>query len=209
MIEWLKHEWNILASIYTEDNVLISNFWSEIEQHYTSKNRHYHNLSHIYHMLTQAEEVKASIVDYDGFRFSIWYHDIIYKATKKDNEEKSAEFAKNRLKSLNFDEKRAKNVEILIKSTQKHDIVSNENEDNAFLLDIDLSILGTQWEVYHTYIKNIRKEYIIYPYMIYKKGRKKAMQHFIERQHIYFTQLYRSKLEKQARHNIEKEINLL
>jgi len=209
MIEWLKKEWNTLASSYTEDNNLVSNLWTEIEDHYCSKNRHYHNLSHIYNMLIQAEEIKTIIVDYDAFRFSIWYHDIIYKATKKNNEEKSAEFAKKRLKSINFDQKQLKNVEKLIKSTQKHDIVSDDNDDNAYLLDIDLSILGAQWDVYHLYIQNIRKEYAIYPNMIYKKGRKKAMHHFLERRPIFFTKLYRDKFEAQARFNIEKEINLL
>ena len=139
MTDWLKKEWNTLASIYTEDEQLISNYYEEIVTHYTSKNRYYHNLIHIYSMLVQAEDIKTAITDYDAFRFSIWYHDIIYKSTKKNNELKSAEFAQKRLKSFDLEEKRIKNVEILIKSTQKHDIVLDENNDNAFLLDIDLS----------------------------------------------------------------------
>jgi predicted metal-dependent HD superfamily phosphohydrolase len=209
MIDWLKHEWKVLASKYTEDATLISNYWDEIVQHYTSKSRYYHNLSHIYNMLLQAKDIQNAIEDYDAFRFSIWYHDIIYKSTKKNNEEKSAKFAQKRLKVFNFDEKRIKIIETVIKSTQKHDIVLNQNQDNAYLLDIDLSILGTEWTIYETYIQNIRKEYGIYPDFMYKKGRKKAMQHFLERKYIYFTDAYQNKFEVQARQNIEKEINLL
>ena len=209
MIDWLQNEWKALASIYTEDKTLISNYWEEIERHYTSKTRHYHNLSHIYNMLLQAEDIKDAIEDYDAFRFAIWYHDIIYKATKKNNEEKSAEFAQKRLKTFHFDEKRLIIIDNLIKSTQKHDIVLNENNDNAYLLDIDLSILATDWDIYQKYIQNIRKEYAIYPDFMYNKGRKKAMLHYLEREYIYFTQNYKDTFESQARLNIEKEISLL
>lgn len=209
LLEYLQQEWIGLASKYTEDESLILSYWDEIKKFYSSNSRHYHSLNHINSMLIQAEEIKDEIQDYDAFRFAIWYHDIIYKATKKNNEEKSAEFAQKRLKSFNFDEKRLKIVDNLIKSTQKHDIVLNKNNDNAYLLDIDLSILGAQWDRYQTYLQNIRKEYLVYPGFIYKKGRKKAMQHFLERKHIYFTELFRNKFEKQARQNIEKEISLL
>ncbi|MFD2915159.1 HD domain-containing protein [Psychroserpens luteus] len=209
MIHWLKQEWMTLASKYTGDQQLISTYWNDIEMYYTSKGRYYHNLTHIYNMLKQAETIVNDIDDYDAFRFSIWYHDIIYNSTKKNNEVKSAEFARNRLKSFNFDKKRIEIVDNLIKSTEKHTVILNKNHDNAYLLDIDLSILGTNWEAYQTYIKNIRKEYAIYPDFMYKKGRKKAMQHFLERESIYFTQLYQNKFETQARQNIEREISTL
>ncbi len=209
MIEWLKSEWFSLASIYSEDKNLVLKLWETIKNNYTHKSRYYHNLSHIYNMLIQAEEIEAKIDDYDAFRFSIWYHDIIYKSSKKDNEIKSADFAKKELKSIHFDEKRIEIVVNLIKSTQKHNILLFNNSDNAFLLDIDLSILGTDWKTYEKYITNIRKEYAIYPDFIYKKGRKKAMQHFLERAHIFFTSEFKTKLENQARENITKEIALL
>ncbi|WP_235989256.1 hypothetical protein [Psychroserpens algicola] len=209
MIDWLRNEWKTLVSLYTKDDAVISEYWEDIENHYTSKNRHYHNLSHIYNMLQQAHNLKATIIDYNTFRFAIWYHDIIYNATKKNNETKSAEFSEKRLKSLNFDQKSLKIVNKLIKSTQKHDILLNTTSDNAYLLDMDLSILGTDWNLYEAYTQNIRKEYAIYPDFIYKKGRKKAMLHFLERPTIYFTEYYQNKYEEQARINLKKEISLL
>lgn len=208
MIDWLQKEWYALASRYSQDDELNSRYWQDIVKHYSSKQRHYHNLSHIHSMLIQAENIKASIVDYDVLRFAIWYHDIIYKSTKKNNELKSAEFAQNCLKSFDFDEKRVKNVTFLINSTKNHNVVLDENEDNAYILDIDLSILGTQWNTYKTYIKNIRQEYAIYPDFMYNKGRKKVMLHFLDRKRIYFTKLYHDKFEVQARENIKQEIKL-
>ncbi|WP_245795793.1 hypothetical protein [Epilithonimonas mollis] len=53
-------------------------------------------------MILELGEVKDKISDYDSILFSIFYHDIIYKATSKDNEEKSAELTKIRLEKLNI-----------------------------------------------------------------------------------------------------------
>ncbi|MEP1487830.1 MAG: hypothetical protein ABJK28_05345 [Algibacter sp.] len=209
MIVRLKKQWHHLAVKFTNDSGLIDVLWNEIEKQYTLKIRHYHNLSHISSMLHQAESAKNSIVNYDAFLLSIWYHDIIYKPTKKDNEEKSANFAQKRLKTLSFDKKTTETIQKLIVSTKKHEIISSSNNDNALLLDIDLSILGSDWKIYQNYIENIRKEYAIYPNFMYKKGRKKVLMHFLERETLYFTDIYQDKHESQARENLLKEIKLL
>ncbi|WP_232730364.1 hypothetical protein [Lacinutrix sp. Bg11-31] len=119
MINWLKTEWHNLASKYC-NNTLAKELWTEIETYYAHKTRHYHNLSHIYNMLLQAEAYKAKIQDLEAVQFAIWYHDIVYKSSKKDNEEKSALFAEKRLNALNFDEKRIQIIKKLILSTKKH-----------------------------------------------------------------------------------------
>ncbi|RZN83713.1 MAG: hypothetical protein EVB11_04220 [Winogradskyella sp.] len=160
-------------------------------------------------MLLQAKENQSKFDDFEAINFAIWYHDIICKSTKKDNEEKSAIYAKKCLKSLNFEEKRTKIIQNLIISTKRHEVILNKNLDNSYLLDFDLSILGTKWESYLIYIQNIRKEYKIYPNFMYKPGRKKVLLYFLEREHLYFTEEYRFKFESQARMNIKKEIELL
>ncbi|WP_290698999.1 hypothetical protein [Lacinutrix sp.] len=208
MIDWLKTEWYNLASKYC-NATLAETLWIEIHNNYTNKTRHYHNLSHIYNMLIQAEDLKPEIQDLEALQFSIWYHDIIYKSSKKDNEEKSALFAEKRLKTINFDENRIKIIKKLIVSTKKHELVLNKNLDNTYLLDLDLSVLGADWETYQKYIQNIRKEYKIYPDFMYKPGRKKVLLHFLERETLYFTETYRNKYEVQARKNLTKEIELL
>ena len=209
MKDWLKTEWLNVMSQCTEDNVVIDAFWKELEAHYKHKSRHYHNFVHIYNMLIQLDEFETEISDLQALKFAIWYHDVIYKSTKKDNEEKSAEFAKTRLKSFNFEEKRIEIIRNHIISTKKHELISTETNDNAILLDLDLSILGTDWDTYKIYIQNIRKEYAIYPNFMYKKGRKKVLQHFLERDALFFTEKYKTNFEQQARENLKREIELL
>ena len=208
MINWLKSEWHNLTKNYC-DSTLEESLWTDIESRYTTKNRHYHNLSHIFNMLKQLDETQTEIKDLDSLKFAIWYHDIIYKSTKKDNEEKSALFALERLKKINFEPERAQLTENLIVSTKKHNILLTQNTDNAVLLDLDLSILGTDWNTYKKYISNIRQEYKVYPDFMYNPGRKKILKHFLERENLYFTEHYKQQYEQQARENLSHEIKLL
>ncbi len=209
MTEYLKNAWKKLCLTISTDLELIDSLGLEIEKQYSLKIRHYHNLKHIENMLLQADSIQNEIKNWEAFVFSIWYHDIVYKPTRKDNEAKSAVLAKMRLKQLNIDEKTLKIIQKLIISTKTHEVDLAENNDNAFLLDIDLSILGSNWNTYEKYIKNIRKEYAIYPNFMYRKGRKKVLQHFLERETLYFTEIFQNKYEKQARKNLIKEIELL
>ncbi|MFY0628814.1 MAG: hypothetical protein JXR05_00455 [Flavobacteriaceae bacterium] len=160
-------------------------------------------------MLKQAEENKGKIVDLDAVLFAIWFHDIVYKSSKKDNEEKSAKLAQSILQKFSIEEERINKVYELILSTKAHQIKLEEDKDNAFLLDLDLYILGQDWKVYQVYIRNIRKEYSLYPDFLYRPGRRKVLEGFLERKTLYFTKKYQDIFEVKARQNLEREIKLL
>lgn len=198
-----------LGSTYSQDTSFLESLWRRLLKNYSQKSRHYHNLNHIWAMLLQSDECSNNLADKDVIDFSIWFHDIIYKSTKKDNEKKSAEFAQKTLQKFSLEDKRVEKVYNLIVSTQKHQIIDASNLDNAYLLDFDLSILGQPWSVYENYIKNIRKEYRIYPNFLYNPGRKKVLKTFLQRKTLYFTEKYRELYELNARENLKKEIQLL
>lgn len=105
MIDWLRDEFIKLISKYCDNSLISEELWYEIESQYTSKLRYYHNLSHLYQMFQQIENFKNEITNIEDLKLAIWYHDIVYKSTKKDNEEKSAFFSENRLKSIDFNKK--------------------------------------------------------------------------------------------------------
>ncbi|WP_418636490.1 hypothetical protein [Winogradskyella sp.] len=208
MIKWLEDNWQNLSSDYANDSITNA-LWQTIKLQYTSKNRYYHNLAHLHNMFLQLEDIATAINDLDSLKFAIWYHDIVYKSTNKDNEEQSVLFAEKALKALNYDVFKVEKVRNFIISTKNHELLLAKSNDNAYLLDLDLSILGTNWETYKIYIQNIRKEYKIYPNMLYKPGRKKVLKHFLERDSLFFTEEFKTKFENQARENLKKEIKML
>lgn len=208
-IELLKRDWLKLGEKYFEDINFEKKIGKQIIKKYSEKNRYYHNLNHISSMLDLADENQSEIVNYDEVLFAIWFHDIIYKATSKKNEEKSADFANSTLKEGLKIELDINKVYNLIISTKKHQILLDENNDNAFLLDFDLSILAANWNEYEYYIQNIRKEYKIYPYFVYNPARKKVLESFVKREQLYFTKKYQELFEVKARQNLAREIKLL
>ncbi|URM36699.1 HD domain-containing protein [Flavobacterium anhuiense] len=194
----------LLSNIGFSANEIQQN-WLDLEKAYSKKSRYYHNLTHLKEMVDSFEIYKDKLQKPDEILFSIFYHDFIYSASKKDNELKSAEYALSILSENSILNKQL--VFDAICATQQHQ--QNSIEDINWLIDFDLKILAKDWEDYQIYFDQIRKEYRIYPDFLYKPGRAKALKHFLENEFIFQTNEFRNLYEEKARINIEKEISLL
>ncbi|MFP3598243.1 hypothetical protein [Chryseobacterium sp. SIMBA_029] len=203
----LKENFIQLCSSFSEEQQIIKGLWQEIEKKYSEKGRYYHNIHHLENMFLELEHVKDRIANFPALSFSIFYHDVIYDASSKRNEEKSAEFAAIRLQKLNADTAIIASVTSQITATKAH--LLSDDHDTNYLLDADLSILGKDAETYLAYIKNIRKEYSIYPDFLYRPGRKKVLQHFLNLKHIFKTEYFKDQYEISARENIKFELDNL
>ncbi|AYB30523.1 hypothetical protein [Chryseolinea soli] len=195
------------ASKVTSDASLVQSFWAEIGKQYSHRSRRYHTLAHLEKMTAELVMVKEQIEDFDAVVFAIVYHDVVYNATKKDNEEKSAELARKRLTSLSYSLSAIDRVAAHILATKSHHI-SEDNDTNLFT-DADLSVLGAPWEAYREYYQQIRKEYAIYPDLLYKPGRRKVLQHFLDLPAIFKTQAFQTRYEGPARENLVRELETL
>ena len=194
----------LLLNIGFDEN-MIPEHWLNLEKAYSSKTRHYHNLNHLSEMIDCYDLYCSHLKNPDEVLYSIFYHDIIYKVTRKDNEIKSAEYAV----AILSDHSKLNTALVydMICATQKHE--HNENEDTNWLIDFDLKVLSKDWPAYKIYFEQIRKEYKIYPDFLYNPGRKKALEHFLKNEFIFQTVTFRNLFEEKARTNIEKEVSLL
>ncbi len=189
---------------YSNNADLQEKLWLEIEKNYTGKGRYYHNLTHLENLLAELTEVKYLINNWNAIVCAVFYHDVVYKAERNDNEEQSAVLAKKQLAQLLCDKLLIDQVNKLILATKRHQL--SGNADVNFFTDADLSILGKDWEIYKNYCTNVRKEYAIYPDLIYKPGRKKALQHFLSMERIFKTEFFYTKYEELAKKNIAREM---
>ncbi|MBB6329205.1 putative metal-dependent HD superfamily phosphohydrolase [Chryseobacterium sediminis] len=203
----LKNQFEQLCSSFTNDHQLTNSLWKEIETKYSEKGRHYHNLLHLENMFSELGAVKSNISDFTAISFSVFYHDIIYDATSKINEEKSVAKAEKRLAELHLDKNKISMISEQILATKSHQ--KSNHRDTNYLLDADLSVLGKDFKTYLEYTQNIRKEYSIYPDFLYKPGRKKVLKHFLELESIFKTDYFKEKYEAQAKENIVEELRLL
>jgi predicted metal-dependent HD superfamily phosphohydrolase len=203
----MKEIFTQLLQKYTGNQIMMDELWLEIETNYSNKKRHYHNLTHLSNLLREITEVKNKIQNWDILLFTLFYHDAIYNTRKSDNEEKSAELAEKRMKELNVPDGMIQLCKSQILATKSH--VVSENLDTNYFTDADLSVLGKDWDTYETYCKNIRKEYSIYPALVYNPGRKKVLNHFLSMPRIFKTDWFYQLYEKQAKINLKKELENL
>lgn len=176
--------------------------WDKLSAHYSEPGRHYHSLLHLENMLVALQPVKAVLEDWDAALFALYYHDVIYNAQKKDNEERSAEMAAKIIQSLPA-ALTARCVQHIL-ATKQH--VLHADMDTNYFTDADLSILGQPWEVYAAYAANVRKEYHMYPNLLYKPGRKKVLQHFLDMDRIFKTDHFHAQYEAAAKANLRREL---
>ena len=203
----LKETFIELLKNYTDDNRLINVLWTEIEKNHSSKKRHYHTLQHLENLLSQLTNVKGEIKNWETILFTLYYHDLIYNATKSDNEEKSAELAEKRMKEISVSSDIIEQCKKQILATKSHH--KSIDSDTNYFTDADLSILGSGWDTYQLYCKNVRKEYAIYPAFIYNPGRKKVLNHFLSMDRIFKTDFFYYKFETQAKQNLQQELDSL
>lgn len=201
----LKETFTLLMRRYTGDLTMIDRRWREIELAYSAPKRHYHTLTHLANLIAELEVYKEEIDKWDTVMLSVFYHDIIYNTLQQDNEELSAQLAVDRMTELHFPAVVIADCKEQILATKSHEL--SENNDTNLFTDADLAILGKDPETYRRYADQIRKEYRLYPDIVYKPGRKKVLEHFLSMHRIYKTDLFAHKYEQQARRNIEQELN--
>lgn len=194
-------------AIYTTDPKIATDYWQEIQKAHAAGGRHYHTLTHLENLIQLLDNQKETCADWHAMVFAVAWHDIVYNVLRQDNEEKSAALAVDRLTKAGVPETRIRQVNDLILATKKHSL--SENPDINLFTDADLSILGAPWEVYENYTRQIRREYHIYPDLVYKPGRKKVLQHFLNMERIYKTEVFSEKFEQQAHENLQNELNAL
>lgn len=206
-----KREFISLVSKYSTDSHLANKLWQQIEDAYNDDERYFHNLKHLELMFGELLPVQTKIEDWDSILFALVYHDIVYDVvqymTENDNEEKSVGVAEDALSSINYPTEKMERVKQYILATKKHQL-SNDSDTN-FFTDADLSILGQPWEVYAEYMKNIYREYAIFPQGIYNAGRIKVLKKFLQMERLFKTDHFFHLYEAAAKENMERELEIL
>jgi predicted metal-dependent HD superfamily phosphohydrolase len=205
---WLKAKWQVLTDSLAAEKAASNATWDGLVRDYSEPHRAYHNLSHIMAMLRHADACRDHIRSAVTVEFAIWFHDVIYDTRAKDNEQRSAAFARDAMRRMGIVDKLIASVEACILATQKHEPAPGV-PDLPLFLDLDLAILGTPEAVYRQYSEAIRTEYNWVLGPAYRLGRGKVLKRFAQRPALFFTSMMAARFEAQARHNLAWEIQEL
>jgi predicted metal-dependent HD superfamily phosphohydrolase len=78
--------------------------------------------------------------------------------------------------------------------------------DAQLIVDVDLSILGREADVFGRYEEDIRKEYAWVPEPAFRRKRTEILSSFLNRPSIYFHEEYQKRFEQTARTNVKQAI---
>lgn len=189
-----------------------SMLWQDIASRYNEPQRAYHTLRHIQQLFGQFEKIKHLLHKPHIIALAIYYHDVIYEPTRSDNELQSAEYALDKLTGY-LNKEQCQHIYTLIMMTATHELNEwadeNKASDAAYLLDMDLSVLGAPWVEYEKYAQAVRQEYSHVAKENYRVGRIAVLESLLAHPQLYLTDYYYERLETQARVNIKREITLL
>lgn len=170
-------------------------FYFDLSQRYSEPHRAYHTLEHLRRCLAEADGAPPTV------ELALWYHDAVYQPLQKDNEAKSARL----VQILPLPQAVVDRAAALIQATDHHSAPADP--EAAWLVDIDLSILGRPAEEFDLYEDRIRQEFIALPERDFRKGRSTFVRGLLERPAIYSTARFRDRYEARARDNLSRSLH--
>ena len=186
-----------------KDESLLDREFQLLASRYAESHRFYHTMEHVVSSLQHLDDF-SDFKNKQLVEIALWFHDVVYEPLKGNNEEKSALFAQKAMERLGFDVKSINRTMELIILT-KHPS-QPKTLDEQYLIDIDLSILGSNPALYAEYETWIRKEYRYVPWFLYKRGRRKILESFLAQPSIYSSAEFSERYESVARTNLENAL---
>ena len=181
--------------------------FAHLNSAYAEPNRAYHTADHIRDCLTQLDRARELAQRPDEVEAALWFHDAVYVPGAPDNEDRSARLAQTALLACGVSLEVARRVAELVLAT-RHLTIPQE-PDAQLLCDIDLSILGREWEAFDEFERRIRQEYDWVPEAVYRSTRSEILSGFLRRRSIYQTEQFRERYERPARANLEHALEVL
>jgi predicted metal-dependent HD superfamily phosphohydrolase len=172
--------------------------WSETH-------RKHHTVTHLHEMLDAIGLLAGAGIEFDreAVELAAWFHDASYKVGRDDNENRSADLARELLASSPIRDEVARLV--LVTKTHK---VADDDINGAVLIDADRSVLGSDPFRYRSYAAAVREEYADVPDEVFKPARAQVLTALLQGP-LFRTAAGRERWEEAARRNIAEEIAAL
>lgn len=171
---------------------------------YDEPHRHYHDRRHLDEVLAVTDRLGAPA----EVEAAVWFHDAVYDPTARDNEARSAAYARVTLRAVGAPAPFVDEVARLVLVTAHHDPAPADH-NGELLADADLAILGASPERYDEYRRDVRAEYGHLDIAAWRAGRSQVLRGLLERPNLFHDPALRDELEARARANLRAELATL
>ena len=178
--------------------------FADIIARHNEPGRHYHGRSHLRALVELLRIYAPHVPAGAPPRLAIWWHDAIYDAQARDNEERSADLARDHLDRLGADSATIDDTATLIRLTRNHWSGPSAG-DGDYFLDADIAILGAPPAKYEEYAAQVRQEYAWAAEPAYRAGRSAFLNAALARERLFRTDVFEAAYAAQARANMARE----
>jgi len=166
--------------------------------------RHYHTLQHLDECIALLAPA-LDLAEHPGeVELALWFHDAVYDVTRGDNEQRSADWARQAALAAGLSAEAARRLHALVMAT-RHDALPS-TRDAQLLVDVDLAILGAPPVRFDEYERQVRAEYAWVPETVFRQKRREVLAGMLARPRLYATQRFHDALEMSARANLVRSI---
>lgn len=180
--------------------------YEEVQAYYSEPGRHYHTPTHIEHCLSQFDLAADEMDDPDAVEMAIWFHDLVFDANASDNELQSARRFVELAGDAMAPDFKTKVYDLIMATAPPRLPKTN---DEKFMLDIDLSSFGLPWQDFVRDSTAVRRESPELSDAEFFPGQRAFLESLVSREHFYFTDFFRSRIEDTARRNIKRHLKSL
>ena len=189
--------------VATADEALLR----DVVARYSEPHRKYHTMQHLHECFGKLQELRALARKPEEIELALWFHDAVYDTKRKDNEERSAEWARSAVLEAGVAAPAGDRVYELVMATRHNAVPAGI--DAQILVDVDLSILGARPDRFDEYEQQVREEYSWVPGLIFRRERRKLLEGFLERKTVFQTERFIAAYDAQARSNLQRSIKKL
>lgn len=173
---------------------------SGLLQRWREPHRHYHGVSHLRSGLEALDRLGGTRME----RIAFWFHDAVHSNSTPSDEQASADLVALLL-SGHESAKDIAEIQRLVLLTAGHH-TQRVDHSGQRVCDADLSGLGADYDVYRRNVAGIRAELPHLTDQEWVAGRSAFLSRFLEREHLFATDVGRQFWEESARRNVKQEL---
>ena len=172
----------------------LSRAWGE-------RTRRYHDHEHLAECLHQLDLAAHLLASTDVVELALWFHDAVYVPAAAGNEDSSARLLLEESRHMRIDPATAERAAALVRATV-HLAAEALEPEVALMLDVDLSILGSDPVRFMEYEYAIGEEFHDTPRLKFELGRGRFLTSLLARPSIFHTDFFRERYEAVAREQL-------
>jgi predicted metal-dependent HD superfamily phosphohydrolase len=180
--------------------------WKALQEGYTEPHRRYHGIDHLKHCLEGLDQAASVARDPDTLELAIWFHDLVYVAGAKDNEERSAEVFTGLMGPFLAPERLQRARRLIMTTTHQ---VQPGAGDERLIADIDLSSLAKPWPRFIEDVDKLRAEEPAKSEDEYFQAKVRFYRAMLGRKSLFNTVPFQLRYEHRGRANLQNYLALL